>query len=184
MAKGSLNVTPLIKRWWVTDGLRRPIWYLVVPVTVGSGLVFFERQADHLEALLTGIIFLSGILLNIMFAVYRWADEAASALDEIEVRHVGSSWERERHIRRLRAIGRLYDTLTWAMLMSLALIVALIILNTESAAGQTSRSLVTTTAVVGGLGTHFLIVMLTIVNRLLTITSHTVRRHQTEAANS
>lgn len=181
MAKGSFNLAPVITRWWQQDGRRRPTPYLVLPVVTGVSVLLFGLRVDNLDALLTGAMFLAGLLFTTLFQVHDWSAASASALDEVEGGPIGAGWERERHHRRLQAVGRLYDSLTWATLVSLALSVALILLNTEATDAQEQRDLVYTTAIVGVIGTHLLVVLLAVLNRLFIVTRSNVDRHREHA---
>lgn len=181
MAKGSFNVWPVAARWWNQDGRRRPVSYFLLPAAVSVAVLGFGLQADNLGAFLTGAFFFTGILFSTMFTVHGWSIDAAAALDRADDRPLGRAWEMERHRRRTAAIGRLYDSLTWATLVSMLLTVALLILNTESTGAQNSRDLVYTTGVVGLVGTHLLVVLTAVVNRLFIVTRNAVDRHQADA---
>ncbi|MDP8928743.1 MAG: hypothetical protein M3O70_09255 [Actinomycetota bacterium] len=178
MAKGSFNILPVAARWWAQDGSNRQFAYFVLPAAVGAAILVFGLRADNLGAFLTGALFFSGILFNTMFQVHGWSVDAAAALEDEDDRPIGSAWELERHRRRLRAVGRLYDSLTWATLVSVVLTVALLVLNTESTGGQERRDLVYTTAVAGFVGTHLLVVLTAVINRLFIVTRSTVDEHQ------
>lgn len=181
MAKGSFNVWPVASRWWHQDGRRRPVSYIVVPAAVSAAVLVLDIRADNLGAFLTGSMFFTGILFSTMFTVHGWSVDAAAALDTRDDRPVSEAWDAERHRRRIVAIGRLYDSLTWATLVSLVLTVALLVLNTESTDAQNRRDLVWTTAVVGLFGTHLLVVLTAVVSRLFNVTRSTVDEHQAEA---
>lgn len=181
MARGSFNVWPVASRWWHQDGRRRPVSYFVVPVAVASGVLVLGLRADNLGAFLTGSVFFTGILFSTMVTVHGWSVDAAAALEARDGQPVGQAWDAERHRRRIVAIGRLYDSLTWATLVSAVLTVSLLVLNTESTAAQDTRDLVWTTAVVGLFGTHLLVVLTAVVNRLFIVTRNAVDQHQAGA---
>lgn len=181
MAKGSFNVWPVAARWWDQDGRRRPASYFLLPAAVSVAVLAFDLRADNLGAFLTGAVLFTGILFSTMFTVHGWSIDAAAAFDGSDERPLGRAWETERHRRRAAAIGRLYDSLTWATLISMLLTVALLILNTESTDAQNRRDLVYTTAVAGLVGTHLLVVLTAVVNRLFIVTRDAVDRHQADA---
>lgn len=179
MAKGSFNVWPVASRWWHQDGSRHRVSYFFVPLAVSGAVLGLDLRADNLGAFLTGAVFLAGILFSTMFTVHGWSVDAASSVAGEPV-PVGRAWEAERTRRRLVAIGRLYDSLTWATLVSMVLAVALLVLNTESTDSQDSRNLVFTTAVVGLVGTHLLVVLTAVMNRLFIVTRSTVDKQQAD----
>lgn len=170
MARGSLNVVPMVTKWWREEGLRRPISYIALPVVAGAFVVVFRREVDNLESIFAGTIFLTGFLLSIMFQVHTWV----SAADSDASAPIGESWLRERQRRRLRTIGRLYTSLTWAMFVSLALSVAVLVLNTRDADQQRTLNLVGITAAVAVIGTHLVVVLVAVINRLFLVTRATV----------
>ncbi|HVE91855.1 MAG TPA: hypothetical protein VNE62_06110 [Actinomycetota bacterium] len=181
MANGSLNVAPVARNWWVEDGRSKWFTYIVVPVVIGFAIYRLRLEADNLGSLLTGCTVLTASLFGMLFQVYTWSQDASAAIDETPADDIGLAWQLERHRRRLHAIRRLYSGLCWALLVSLALTVALLVLNTESEKSQGGRDLVVTTSIVGVLGTHLLLLILASVNRLFIITRSTVNQHKAEA---
>lgn len=184
MARGSLNVWPVVTDWWSHDGRRRWLIYVVFPICVAIVVRVFGLQADNLGAFLTGSMFFTGILLNILFRVHGWSEEAVSEAETAQARPVGDMWSETRRARQIRAVTRLYETLTWATLVSLLLTVLLLVLNTEANEGQRTSDLVWTTAIVGAVGTHLALVVLAAVNRLFNVTRRTVRRYEQRSRES
>jgi hypothetical protein len=173
MAKGSFNVLPVVRRWWAGDGRERKLAYFVLPIVVGAGLALLSVEAKNLGSLETGSIFLSGLLLTIMFQVYGWTSDAGTMLDDAST-NLSAAWERTKARRRLRLIGRLYDSLAWATLVSFTLTIALV----GVAATQPKEHRVLITAVAGAIGVHLLVVLLAVISRLFNVTRSIVNEHQ------
>lgn len=175
--KGASNIAPALAEWFSQDARHYPIRYFVLPIAVGLLVLWRGFEFNSFSPLLTGMVFFAGTMVALLFQVLGWASDAAATLEDGS--HV-DPYERGRAQRLIDAITRLYHTLTWATFVSLALVVTLMIFGEppeNETAGQSS------TLVVAILGSHLLVLIVHIVNRISIVTRSSIQRHK-RLANS
>lgn len=177
MARGALNVLPAAQAWFHHEGRERWPFYFGIPVVSGVAVWLLGLQYDDLGSLQAGAIFFAGAMMTVLFKVFEWSRDAASALDADELRRdLLDPFEAARYGRRMRAVERTYRSVVWGCLIALLNVVALVVLNTKSASGQDLVDNTVGTALVTVLAVHLLLIVVSVVNRVFIVTSSDVER--------
>ncbi len=173
-----LQLGTVAAAWWASlseAGTRRGniLLFIGLPALFAILVLAFGLRSDSLTAVLTGTTFLAGILVQLLFRLSDWANASSEALDAHRLGEaLIDSAEISRHQRRLRMLQRSYTEVTWALLITVVLVVTLAVLGTGN---DTPRSVVATSAV-AGLGSHLLLVLLSAVTASFTVTRSDLRR--------
>lgn len=174
-----LQLGAVAKAWWRSlseGGTRRGnlLLFVVLPAVAAVLVAVFHLKSDSLAAVLTGTTFLAGILVQLLFRLSDWVKASTESLDAHDAGTVLlDSADVASQERRLRMLRRSYTDVTWALLVTVALVITLALLGT----GNNAPRSVVATAAVAGLGLHLLLVLLSAVTTSFTVTRFDINRH-------
>ena len=123
-------------------------------------------EIDDWGSLLSGLLFLTGLLMTSLFQVFQWGRDAVTSLES----STEDPHERGRQERRLEAVEKSYRSIVWATLLSLFLSIAVIVISTEGAADLEQAGSDLETVVFAVVGSHLALVLVTIINRIFIVT--------------
>jgi hypothetical protein len=183
VAKGSLDVTGIVAEFWREDGRKRPFVYVGLPLAAGIATFLLERQVDDLGSLQAGSIFLAAMLMNVLLRVWNWGEDVAGEVDHAVDGYFSDSELRRRLRVRLDAVARLQRTVSWAVLVSFALVIGLVVANTRAIDVQQQADNFVATIVLAVLGTHLMLVLVATVNRTVILTRSVVTHNKTRLSS-
>jgi hypothetical protein len=167
--KGTLDLRPAIKHWWAQEGWGGWIAYVAVPAAVGAAIILTGRHIGDLGPLQTGMFFIAGFQLNLMFRMLDWTRESTAKLIDARVggaEDIGAA-ERGRHHDRLELIESTYGAVSWSGMVSLALAAIAVIAQTSNNGATIDNSVAS--AALAAVMVHVVIVLLGVINRVFIV---------------
>lgn len=167
---GAFKIWRPFVAWLRVDGANYPLMYFGVPIGTGALAWLTGFGFPHVDPLLTGMVFFAGTLVALQLQVLGWVADAVAQLDRPGRL---DAYQLDRARRFVDATERLYHSLTWAAVVSIALVIGLM-LTPELTAGDA----LTTPWSVGlsVVGTHLVMLIVAIANRVSYVTSSMLQR--------